>query len=109
MKKLKIIGIIFITIIICYILYVGIEFIRFNTSYKIQPVINLGNSLGPISFDVNTAETNMKEEKMYGLGFTVEYEYVVNHEENTDNQENEVVSKNFKLFDKITLSDLDAK
>ena len=46
---------------------------------------------------------------MYGLGFTVEYEYVVNHEENTDNQENEVVSKNFKLFDKITLSDLDAK
>ena len=31
MKKLKIIGIIFITIIICYILYVGIEFIRFNT------------------------------------------------------------------------------
>lgn len=109
MKKLKIIGIMFITIIICYILYVGIELIRFNTTYRIQPLINLGNNLGPISVDVNANGIDMQKEKMYGLGFTVEYEYIVHREENSDHQGNEVVGGNFKLFDKFTLSDWDAK
>ena len=46
---------------------------------------------------------------MYGLGFTIEYEYIVHREENSDYQGNEVVGGKFKLFDKINLSDWDAK
>ena len=109
MKKLKIIGIIFITIIVCYILYVVIELIRFNISYRIQPLINLGNNLGPIVVDAGSNETEKQEEKMYGLGFTIEYEYIVHREENSDYQGNEVVGGKFKLFDKINLSDWDTK
>lgn len=41
---------------------------------------------------------------MYGTGFTVEYEYFVQREENSNNQINEVISGEFKLFDKIILS-----
>ena len=99
MKKLKIIGIILIAIIVIFTLFVIVELTRFNNHLGVEPLIKTGVT----DFYVGT-DSNLSEEKMHVIGFTVEYEYFVQREENSDNQINEVISGEFKLFDKIILS-----
>ena len=99
MKKLKIIGIILIAIIVIFTLFVIVELTRFNNHLGVEPLIKTGVT----DFYVGT-DSNLSKEKMHGIGFTVEYEYFVQREENSDNQINEVISGEFKLFDKIILS-----
>ena len=99
MKKLKIVGIILIVIIVIYTLFVTVELIRFNNNLGVEPLIKTGVIDSYVSTD-----SNLSKEEMYGIGFTVEYEYFVQREENNNNQINEVISGEFKLFDKIILS-----
>ncbi len=99
MKKLKIIGIVFVTIVICYVLYVGIELIRFNNNFGVYPLINLG----AIDIDVNV-ESNLQKKRIYGIGYIIEYEYIKQQEEDSDIRLNKIISGKFKLFNEFLLS-----
>ncbi len=102
MKKLKIMGIVLIVIVISYVLYIGIELIRFNNYLGIHPLINVRN--GDIYVDVYTdKESNSCTEKYYGIGYTIEYEYYIDREENSDVQLQRLISGEFKLFGKFVL------
>ncbi len=99
MKKLKIVGIVFVAIIVAYALLVTVELIRFNNHLGVEPLIKTRVT----DFYVSTGR-ELPKEKMYGIGYTVEYEYFIQRKENSDNQINEVISGEFKLFDKVILS-----
>lgn len=99
MKKLKLIGIIFIIIVVCYIIFIGIELIRFNNSIGAIPLINIDKKTVNIDEEENTLQ-----EKNYGIGYTIEYEYLVNRKDGSDNQLLKLISGEFKLFDKFTLN-----
>lgn len=60
--------------------------------------------LKTIEIDVK-AGSNLQKEKISGIGYTIEYEYFIQQNNNSDNQTKKNFSGNFKLFDKITLSD----
>ena len=96
MKKVKIICLVFIISIFIYGFYLGIELVRFNTKIGCKPLINIGN------IDVDVTENDKFSEKYKGLGFTIEYKLKTT--KNTgDLIINDVLSGEFKLFDKILL------
>lgn len=99
MKKFKFIGIIFIIIVICYIIFIGIELTRFNNSIGAIPLINIDKKTVNIDEEENTIR-----EKNYGIGYTIEYEYLVNRKDGSDNQLLKLISGEFKLFNKFTLN-----
>lgn len=99
MKKMKIIGILLLIIIICYIIFVVVEVNRFNDNLGVRPLIIIDS----VYVDIE-AGSNIQKEKIIGLGYTFEYEYFILKDENSNNQINKVISGNFKLFDKFLLS-----
>ena len=99
MKKLKLIGIIFIIIVVCYIIFIGIELTRFNNSIGAIPLINIDKKTVNIDEEENTLQ-----EKNYGIGYTIEYEYLVSRKDGSDSQLLKLISGEFKLFDKFTLN-----
>lgn len=98
MKKIKIIGIILLMIISCYIVFIMVEINRFSNHLGIKPLIII--DLADVNAEV---DSNIKREKITGLGYTVNYRYIVFQDENSDNQINKVISGEFKLFDKFIL------
>ena len=99
MKKIKIIGAVLLIIVFCYIVFIMVEVNRFNNNLGVRPLIIIDS----IYVDIETG-SNIQKEKMTGLGYTFEYEYLILKDENSDNQINKVISGNFKLFDKFLLS-----
>ncbi|MGN1324304.1 MAG: hypothetical protein ACI4VR_03815 [Bacilli bacterium] len=80
-------------------LFVTAELIRFNKNLGAKPLVVLKT----IEMDVK-AGSNSPKEKISGIGYTTEYKYFIQQNNNSDNQINKIGSGNFKLFDKITLS-----
>ena len=99
MKKFKLIGIIFIIIVVCYTIFIGIELTRFNNNIGAIPLVNIDKKTVNIDEEENTLR-----EKKYGIGYTIEYEYLVNRKDGSDNQLLKLISGEFKLFDKFTLN-----
>lgn len=99
MKKVKIVVVILLAVIIAYSIFITVEVSRFNNNLGVKPLITIG------TIDVNIkAGTNITEEKINGIGYTIEYEHLVKREETTDIQIDKVISGQFKLFDKFILS-----
>lgn len=84
---------ILILIVLVYSIFIFIEVKRFNNNTKIEPLILLNHD----KIDL-TSEVGKINKKYFGLGYTIEYEIFIN-----DNAQN-VVSGEFRLFDKILLS-----
>jgi len=99
MKLLRAIRIILVLFILSYILFIIFEVLRFDNNLGVAPTI----VVGPVDIHVE-AESNLQKEKISGLGYTIEYEYVVERDLNSDVQTNKIISGTFKLFDKIILS-----
>lgn len=99
MKKIKIIGAVLLIIVFCYIVFIMVEVNRFNNNLGVRPLIIIDS----VYVDIE-AGSNIQKEKIIGLGYTFEYEYLILKDENSDNQINKVISGNFKLFDKFLLS-----
>lgn len=98
-KALKMVILVLISIIIIYAIYIGVEVYRFNNKLGRKPLITTGTINVKIA-----AGNNLQIEKINGLGFSIQYEYLVSYKENSDHQVLQVFSGNFKLFDKILLS-----
>ncbi|MDD2238918.1 MAG: hypothetical protein PHH51_03455 [Bacilli bacterium] len=86
-------------LILIYIIFIFIEIKRFNNSTKIEPLILIDQD----KIDL-TSEEGMVNKKYIGLGYTIEYEFFVDKKENNENTQVDVVSGEFRLFDKILLS-----
>lgn len=99
MKKMKIIGTLLLIIILCYIVFIMVEVNRFNNNLGVRPLIVINS----VYVDVETG-SNIQKEKITGLGYTVNYEYLTLQDENSDNHISKIISGNFKLFDKFLLS-----
>lgn len=84
---------ILILIVLVYFIFIFIEVKRFNNNTKIEPLILLNHD----KIDL-TSEVGKINKKYFGLGYTIEYEIFIN-----DNAQN-VVSGEFRLFDKMLLS-----
>ncbi|MDD3895996.1 MAG: hypothetical protein PHP49_03110 [Bacilli bacterium] len=84
---------ILILIVLVYSIFIFIEVKRFNNNTKIEPLILLNHD----KIDL-TSEVGKINKKYFGLGYTIEYEIFIN-----DNAQN-VVSGEFRLFDKMLLS-----
>ena len=85
---------ILILIVLVYSIFIFIEVKRFNNNTKIEPLILLNHD----KIDL-TSEVGKINKKYFGLGYTIEYEIFISN----DAQIN-VVSGEFRLFDKILLS-----
>ena len=79
--------------------YEKVEITRFNNSIGAIPLINIDKKIVNIDEEENTIR-----EKNYGIGYTIEYEYLVNRKDGSDNQLLKLISGEFKLFDKFTLN-----
>lgn len=93
MKKLKICFLGLISLIVLFSIFITIELIRFNNNLYIKPLI----VIGPIETSVK-AGSNIHQEKMHGIGYTIQYEYLAERKENSDYQNNRLISGTFKLF-----------
>ena len=98
MKKLKIIFVSILSFIFLFIIFIIIEVVRFNNNLYIKPMIQIG----PIETKIEVGN-NIHNEKMKGIGYTLEYEYVAIRKEDSDHQTNKLVSGNFKLFGKFMI------
>lgn len=97
-RTFKIIGICVISIVVCYIVYIGVEVFRFNNNTITLPLISVGES----SIAAEAGSNHLKE-KYPGLGYTFEYECVVEQDEGSDDQLLKIISGEMKLFDKFLL------
>ncbi|MDD4706109.1 MAG: hypothetical protein PHS24_02715 [Bacilli bacterium] len=85
-------------LLLIYLIFIFIETKRFNNNTKIEPLILLNQDKIDIA-----SEEGMVKKKYFGLGYTIEYEFLVNKKENKPVQI-DVISGEFRLFDKILLS-----
>ena len=99
MKKIKIILFIILIVIIAYALFITEEVNRFNNNLGAKPLITIGT----IDVDIKVG-SNSRKEKINGIGYTIEYEYLVKKQENSDIQIDKLISGQFKLFNNFILS-----
>lgn len=72
---------------------------RFKNNTKIEPIILINQD----KIDL-TSEVGKVNKKYFGFGYTIEYEFFVDKQEDSDQVQINVISGEFKLFDKILLS-----
>lgn len=80
-------------------MYVFVEVHRFNNNLGAKPLILIDEDNVDFS-----SKVGLVDKEYVGFGFTIEYEYNVKKEKNSDNIEVIVLGGEFKLFDKFMIS-----
>ena len=85
-------------LVLIYIIFIFVVTKRFNSNTQIEPLILLSQD----KINIDSTE-NMIKKKYFGLGYTIEYEFLINKTAN-DEAQTDVISGKLILFDKFLLS-----
>lgn len=99
-KSIKVLFLVLIIIVLLFTVFITFESLRLKNNPGELPLIILDQN--KISLDDYSDQETVKK-KYFSLGFTVEYEYLINKKENSDVINVITIGEDFQLFNLIRL------